>query len=464
MTRKVALTGFIASLLVVSIIAYSLPVFAQGPDNANSKPEIIAVSGIVPGKDLIVHVIVEVQPGETRNEAAIAALAQQGARPFTPHEFTTISLKWDQFDDGISGNDFVEQYYNPKNDPNPNMDGDPAWRSALTNTHNTWNSVTTSSFLYVDAGDTGRCPSLVKECRGPQKFDGNNDVAWLRLSSSSTLGVTWTGTSIDEADMALNTSFNWNGGYDAETVFLHENGHALGLGHENDVLSIMSTYYSTINRSLYQDDIDGITYLYPNNSPITPPTLDGITISSVDGNVNVGSFTQFTATAYYSDGTNSDVTIDASWSSSNQIAATISDMGLAEGIAVGSATITANYIGKADDANLTINPAPETPTSVLATVSYATQGGKNSDKHLIININLDPSLTEASVNITLYRDGNSVGSATGTTNSDGVVAFSLKNASAGHYTTIVDSVISNGDSLSVTTDDIDDNGNLGFQK
>jgi pyrimidine operon attenuation protein/uracil phosphoribosyltransferase len=77
---------------------------------------------------------------------------------------------------------------------------------------------------------------------------------------------------------------------------------------------------------------------------------------------------------------------------------------------------------------------------------------------------LDPSLTEASVNITLYRDGNSVGSATGTTNSDGVVAFSLKNASSGHYTTIVDSVISNGDSLSVTTDDIDDNGNLGFQK
>ncbi|MFB5622241.1 MAG: hypothetical protein ACE5Q7_04840, partial [Candidatus Nitrosomaritimum yanchengensis] len=96
------------------------------------------------------------------------------------------------------GNDFVEQYYNPKNTPNG------VNRAAFTNTHATWNSVSTSNFSFVDAGDTGRCPSLVQECRGPQTFDGNNDVAWMKLNNPSTLGVTWTGTSTDEADMALN--------------------------------------------------------------------------------------------------------------------------------------------------------------------------------------------------------------------------------------------------------------------
>ena len=55
------------------------------------------------------------------------------------------------------------------------------------------------------------------------------------------LGVTWSGTSTDEADMALNTNFNWatdgvdDADFDVQTVFLHENGHAAGLGHSADI-------------------------------------------------------------------------------------------------------------------------------------------------------------------------------------------------------------------------------------
>ena len=40
-------------------------------------------------------------------------LHNQGARPFTHDEFTTIALKWDQFSDNDPGNDFVTQNYNP---------------------------------------------------------------------------------------------------------------------------------------------------------------------------------------------------------------------------------------------------------------------------------------------------------------------------------------------------------------
>jgi len=177
-------------------------------------------------------------------------------------------LFWDQFSDSDPTNNFVRQYYNPANDPTVN---DPTGNGedALTSTHISWNNVATSSFTFDYGGETTRCPSLVKECSGPQTFDGNNDVAWLRLSGPSTLGVTWSGTSIDEADMALNTKFNWatdgvdDADFDVETVYLHENGHAAGLGHSADINAIMYPSYQKLNRVLQPDDIDGINFLYP---------------------------------------------------------------------------------------------------------------------------------------------------------------------------------------------------------
>jgi len=90
--KKAIITGFIASLLFVSLIAYSLPAFAQGPELTPAKSEVISVSGITPKKDMIVHILVLVQPGADRNEAAVAALAQQGARPFTSDEFSTMAF------------------------------------------------------------------------------------------------------------------------------------------------------------------------------------------------------------------------------------------------------------------------------------------------------------------------------------------------------------------------------------
>ncbi len=189
MAKKTIIIGFIASLLFVSLIAYSLPAFAQGPELTPAKHEVIAVSGIIPKKDMIVHIFVLVQPGADRNEAAVAALAQQGARPFTSDEFSTMALSWDQFGDNDPGNDKVIQNYNPKNDPTHG-----AGFTALINSQTSWNNVTTSSFTFENGDDTRRCPSLVKECRGDQFFDGYNDVAWLKLSSPTTLGVTWSGT------------------------------------------------------------------------------------------------------------------------------------------------------------------------------------------------------------------------------------------------------------------------------
>jgi hypothetical protein len=58
------------------------------------------------------------------------------------------------------------------------------------------------------------------------------------------------------------------------SIIAHELGHAFGLGHSPVKDSLM--YYSTISmrKSLGQDDIDGITYLYPKQQPFTCGTVD----------------------------------------------------------------------------------------------------------------------------------------------------------------------------------------------
>jgi len=454
---KLFLSGFLASLLLISIISYSFPVFAEGP-SFQGKPEVIGISGILPGKDLIVHVLVVVNPDENKHQKAAAALSQQGARPFMPNEFTTLSLKWDQFSDGNPGNDYVDQFYNPSGDPTTSQKG----QDSLMNSQNIWNSVASSNFEFNFAGTTDRCPSLVQECKGPQKFDGKNDVAWMRLSNPSTLGVTWTGTSTDEADMAMNTSFNWNTGYDAETVFIHENGHALGLGHSETIDSVMYPYYQGVDHTLHADDIAGIIDLYPSNSVISPPTLTGITISPSPASVSVGSFIQFSATADYSDGSHEVITNSVGWSSVNANIVAISPSGYAQGIDVGSTMVRADYGVLTDEAVITVNPSSVTPDSVLANVNYSTDGGKNGDRHLNIGINLDPTLADATVTISLYHDGNLLTESSGITNSNGNVGWTLKNASSGHYSTQIDSVVSNGSYLTVTT--VDGTDNSGFEK
>jgi hypothetical protein len=214
------------------------------------------------GRDAVVHVWVVLPPGADANQVALEALRSQGARPFLPGEFSTTGLVWDQFFNSNGDNDSVVQHYNPAGEPTT------AALTALTKTHTNWTSVASSRFAFSYGGTTDRCPSLVRECPGPQSYDGLNDVAWLPLSGCCTLGVTWYSTSVDEADMALNSKFPWatNGqDYDLESVYLHENGHVAGLGHSEVEQAVMYAYYSGLRLVLRQDDIDGLITLYPLN-------------------------------------------------------------------------------------------------------------------------------------------------------------------------------------------------------
>lgn len=243
----------------------------------------------VEGDQVLVQAMVYVQEGLDVETVGNNALRELGATPFQSHEYSTLDIHWDQFDDSSNSNDYVLQYYNPANDPTGGNG-----EAALLASHQTWNDVTTSDFAFQYGGTTTRYPSLVQESPGWQYFDGYNDVAWMNLRSSTTLGVTWTGSSTDEADMALNTDFTWFtdgiNDFDVETVFLHENGHAAGIGHSDVAGSIMEAVYAGVRRELHQDDIDAISTLYPAAViPDTPPTV-AITSHSENELVN-GTFT-----------------------------------------------------------------------------------------------------------------------------------------------------------------------------
>lgn len=221
-------------------------------------------SATVDGRPVVVEVFVAVPAGVDASAAVRAAVREQGARPIDSADFKLTGLVWDQFSDSVNTNDLVTQYYNPSGDPTGG-----AARSALTSTQATWTNVASSEFTLGDGGNTTRCPSLVRQCSRRQVYDGFNDVGWAdlgRCRATCTLGVTWYSTSTDEADMALNTRANWRtdgGNIDVETVLLHENGHVAGLGHSDVQAAVMYAYYQGVRRSLQQDDVNGISALYP---------------------------------------------------------------------------------------------------------------------------------------------------------------------------------------------------------
>ena len=379
----------IATALVGLLLAAATVAFAAHDSADPGEPKAFSMLGLanVQGETVIVDVVVAVGPGQNAAEVARAALREQGARPFDSAEFSTTGLVWDQFSDGTT-NPFVIQNYNPANDPTGNGE------TALTNSQDTWTNVASSLFVLTDGGTTTRCPSLVRECPGRQRYDGNNDVAWLALSGCCTLGVTWFSTSIDEADMALNTKFNWStscttepGKYDAETVFLHENGHVVGLGHSDVAEAVMYAYYGGPRcDDLHADDEQGISSLYPADGGTPEPTP--------------------------------------------------------------TPTPTATPSGDEPTATATPTPMPTaTPSSgtvSVASITYATTGGPNSDKHLFITVALDPPADGASVSIDLLLNSSFYGSATGTTGTDGTVTFKATNAPSGTYTTTVTDVTAEG--------------------
>ncbi len=103
---------------------------------------------------------------------------------------------------------------------------------------------------------------------------------------------------------------------------------------------------------------------------VTAAVLDSITVAPRAPNIIPGATQAFTATGNISDGTTTNLTATAAWSSSLTSVATIAATGIATGVAVGETTITATSDGVSGTATLNVRGP-----SVIATLPRDTAFG-----------------------------------------------------------------------------------------
>lgn len=120
-------------------------------------------------------------------------------------------------------------------------------------------------------------------------------------------------------------------------------------------------------------------------------TLLSVAVTPTNPTIALGTTRQFTATGTYSDGTTTDLTAVAGWSSSDVAAGEVStsggSQGLATGLGLGSTTITATYSGLSGSTTLTISGAdlvsievtPTNPQIALGTTGQFTATGTFTD-------------------------------------------------------------------------------------
>ncbi len=88
---------------------------------------------------------------------------------------------------------------------------------------------------------------------------------------------------------------------------------------------------------------------------VTNGTLVSIKVTPANQSITIGQTLNMAATATYSDGTTRDITASVTWTSNTPSIATITQSGLATGVARGSTTITATSGGTSGSTVLTVN-------------------------------------------------------------------------------------------------------------
>ncbi len=323
--------------------------------SAGGKPHVVAAQGItqVQGEAVVVEILYLADgdgDGKAQAHAALHRLYPE-VRDLTSADFKTTGLLHDVFFDGIAGNDQVAVNYNSAGEA-ASLAGQGFDR--LLAGMNTWTDVPTSKFAFAFGTYTSRSPSLVKESPGPQTFDGFNDIGWVDIRETGVLGVTWYTTTRDEFDMAFdNKDFNWNAdgsgtGFDIQTVMLHELGHALGLDHSDVQGSVMEPYYEGTRRVLHQDDVDGVTYLYPADGVDLPPS---VTITSPKNGDVFSPASPITFTGSASDPEDGSLTTSMIWTAMGNVLGTggsfSASLPMGEYQAIASATDSAGHTANA---------------------------------------------------------------------------------------------------------------------
>lgn len=170
---------------------------------------------------------------------------------------------------------------------------------------------------------------------------------------------------------------------------------------------------------------------------VTPPSnvAPTVTITSPADNSTIpeGTVISFTATA--TDPEDGDLSGSITWSSDLDGPINASGSALSVGTHLVTASVTDLDGAPGEDSiTVTVEVAPvEGETSVA--LSYSTEGGRNSDAHLVLTFSLSDGTNPvdgASVSVDVLLDGSIIKSFDGVT-SGGVVAVKIKKASSGMY-------------------------------
>lgn len=90
---------------------------------------------------------------------------------------------------------------------------------------------------------------------------------------------------------------------------------------------------------------------------VTPATLSFLKVLPAETEAVVGTRLSLEVTAYFSDGSEQDVTFSSTWDSSNISVATVSSFGLVSAISTGTAFVTAMFEGVSVNSYITVTPA-----------------------------------------------------------------------------------------------------------
>jgi len=287
--------------------------------------------------------------------------------------------------------------------------------SAVQTALQTWTEVPSSSFVFLyggltekvcydvnldpdhergtddDPGDYGLNDGLNIICFGPMGVNGTlaENTFWFYSSGQ-----------LVDSDIQLNTSYPYAtdgsaSSYDVQSLATHESGHSLSLGDLYGASEVEKTMYGygtkgdISKRTLHQDDIDGIAYLY---FSITG-TATSVTSASarLSGSVNPnGSATNYlfqygTTTAYGSS------TSSLSAGSGTGFVTVYSDIaGLSAGTLYHFRIVAskATRIAYGEDMTLITQGPPEAKTSPATAIKFSSASGvTSSSAHLNATVN-----------------------------------------------------------------------------
>ncbi|KAA6457835.1 hypothetical protein DYQ86_20910 [Acidobacteria bacterium AB60] len=106
-------------------------------------------------------------------------------------------------------------------------------------------------------------------------------------------------------------------------------------------------------------------------APSASPTLVSIAVTPAAPSITVGATQQFTATGTYSDNSTANISSTVTWSVTTPSVASISNTGLATGVAAGSTPVKATLSGITGSTTLTVTAATKTITSIAVTPADA---------------------------------------------------------------------------------------------